>query len=180
MGLDTRADADAMRSGRHRIAVPLLLAAILSVPTALSPSAANAAPTPWDGRYQMVTYASQKAGTSPASRQRESDFGATFTLATDCSVTRCVATVVDGPRPGNPTVPWPTRFTWNGSEWAASYDWLWDCFLGEGNQKQWARATSWAVYQPQSDGSLRGTWHTDIGEGACRGSVVMPVAAVPA
>ena len=142
--------------------------------------AAGATPQPWNGRYQMVTYASQKAGTSPAARQRESDFGATFTLATACSGTRCVATVVDGPPPGNPTVPNPARYAWNGSEWTTSYDWLWDCFLGEGNQKQWARATSWSFYAPQPDGSLRGTWHTDIAEGACRGSVVMPVAAFPA
>ena len=169
-----------MRSLLHRIALPLLLVAALSVAAAVSPAVSQAAPQPWNGRYQMLTYASQKAGTSPAARQKEGDFGAAFTLATTCSVNRCVATVVDGPRPGNPTVPWPTRYTWNGSEWTTSYDWLWDCFLGNGNQKQWARATSWAYYQPQPDGSLRGTWHTDIAEGACRGSVVMPVAAIPA
>ena len=34
--------------------------------------------------------------------------------------------------------------------------------------------------QPQPDGSLRGTWHTDISEGPCRGTVLMPVAAFPA
>jgi len=151
---------------------------------ALAAPAASAAPQPWSGRYQMTVYASQKAGTSPAARQREGDFGAVFTLSTACSVTQCVATVVDGPAPGNPTVPQPTRYLWNGSEWTTSYDWLWDCLtgdgLGAGGQKQWARATSWTFYAPQADGSLRGTWHTDIAEGPCRGSVVMPVAAFPA
>ena len=146
----------------------------------VSPATASAAPSPWSGRYQLITYASQKAGTSPAARQRENDFGAEFTLSTACSGSRCVATVIAGPPPGNPTVPQPTRYTWNGSEWATSYDWLWDCYLGEGYQKQWARATSWTYYAPRSDGSLRGTWHTDIAEGPCRGSVVMPVAAFPA
>ena len=164
---------------RHRCAALGLAAALLAA-TLLSPATAAAAPQPWNGRYQMITYASQKAGTSPASRQQEADFGAVFTLATQCSGNRCVATVIDGPRPGNPTIPQPTRYAWSGSEWTSSYDWLWDCFLGEGNQKQWARATSWAFYQPQPDGSLKGTWHTDIAEGACRGSVVMPVAAFPA
>lgn len=144
------------------------------------PPAAHAAPKPWNGTYQMVTYASQKAGTSAASRQRENDFGAKFTLATQCSVRECVATVVDGPRPGNPTVPWPTRFAWNGSEWATSYGWMWDCLVAADGQKTWARAASWTYYQPQPDGSLKGTWHTDIAEGPCRGSVVMPVAAVKA
>lgn len=140
----------------------------------------SAAPKPLNGRYQMVTYASQKAGTSAAARQREGDFGAVFTLSTACSGSRCVATVVDGPAPGNPSIPQPTRYSWNGSDWTTSYDWLWDCFLGDGQPKQWARASSWTNYTPQADGTLRGTWHTDIAEGACRGSVVMPVAAAPA
>jgi len=144
------------------------------------PPSAQAAATPWDGSYQMLTYASKKAGTSAASRQRENDFGATFTLATRCTVRDCVATIVSGPRPGNPTVPWPARFTWNGSEWTTSYTWMWDCLVGAGGQKSWARATSWTYYQPQPDGSLTGAWHTDIAEGPCRGTVVMPVAAVKA
>lgn len=173
-----------MSSGRRRI-MPLLGAAAVLASGAVQPPAAHAAPKPhatpkpWDGRFQMLTYASQKAGTSPASHQTENDFGAVFTLSTSCTVTTCVATVVDGPRPGNQTIPWPTRFTWNGSEWTTSYDWLWDCLLG-GGQKQWARASSWTFYKPQPDGSLKGAWHTDITEGACRGSVVMPVAARPA
>ncbi len=168
-----------MSLGRHRVALSVLIAAVMTAGSVLFAPTAGAAPQPWNGQYQMITYASQKAGTSPAAKQRETDFSATFTLATACAVTRCVATVVDGPRPGNPTVPWPTRYAWNGSEWTTNYDWLWDCFLGNGNQKQWARATSWAYFQPQPNGSLKGTWHTDIAEGACRGSVVMPVAAVP-
>lgn len=165
-----------MRSGRRRI-TPLLAAAATLASLLVSPPA-HAAPTPWSGRYQMLTYASEKAGTSPASRQTENDFGATFTVSTSCTVTTCVATL-DGPRPGNQTVPWPPRFTWNGSEWTTSYEWLWDCLIG-GGQKQWAHATSWTFYRPQSDGSLKGSWHTDIAEGACRGTVVMPVAAMPA
>lgn len=168
-----------MRSGRHKSGVTLLAVAMLCAAEAAAPVPAHAAPQPWNGRYQMVTYASQKAGTSAATHQRESDFGATFTLATECSVTKCVATVIDGPKPTNPTIPQPTRYVWNGSEWASTYDWLWDCFLGDG-QKTWSPATSWAFYAPQPDGSLRGTWHTDISDGPCRGSVVMPVAAAPA
>lgn len=172
------------------LGVAPMAAAVTAIPTAtavmaitiLFPPPAHAAPQqpqPLNGRYQMVTYASQKAGTSPAARQREGDFGAVFTLATTCSGSRCVATVVDGPAPGNPSIPLPIRYTWNGSDWTTSYDWLWDCFLGDGQSKQWARASSWTNYTPQADGTLRGTWHTDIAEGACRGSVVMPVAAAP-
>ncbi|MCB0938264.1 MAG: hypothetical protein KDB55_19965 [Mycobacterium sp.] len=158
----------------------LLGAAALLASAAIAPPQAHAAPKPWNGPYQMLTYASQKAGTSPASRQTENDFSAVFTLSTSCSVTTCVATVVDGPRPGNQTIPWPARFSWNGSEWVTSYEWLWDCLVGGAGEKQWARAASWTFYKPQPDGSLKGAWHTDISEGACRGSVVMPVAALPA
>jgi hypothetical protein len=175
-----RADPSGVtRFARLRRGVLLLISAGLAA-TVLTPATAAAAPQPWNGRYQLITYASQKAGTSPASRQAEGDFGAVFTLVSQCVGIRCVATVTDGPRPGNPTIPQPTRYAWNGSEWISSYEWLWDCLGGGGNQKQWARATSWTYYQPQPDGSLRGTWHTDIAEGACRGTVVMPVAAFPA
>ncbi len=169
-----------MRSAHRSLVVTLMAVATICAAGVISPATAHAAPQPWSGRYQMVTYASQKAGTSPANHQKENDFGATFTLSTACSTTACVATVVDGPAPSNPTIPQPTRYTWNGSEWATTYDWLWDCFLGDGYQKQWSPATSWAFYAPQPDGSLRGTWHTDISQGPCRGSVVMPVAAFPA
>ena len=179
-GGDPGADpSNVTRFARLRRGLPILVSASLAA-AVFTPATAAAAPQPWNGRYQLITYASQKAGTSPASRQTEGDFGAVFTLVSQCAGNRCVATVIDGPRPGNPTIPQPTRYTWNGSEWTSSYEWLWDCLLGDGNQKQWARATSWTYYQPQPNGSLRGTWHTDIAEGACRGTVVMPVAALPA
>lgn len=175
--------AAAVIMAKTAAAVVMVTATTAAMVTVLPLPKAEAAPPPpqkvLNGRYQMVTYASQKAGTSPAARQREGDFGAVFTLSTTCSGTRCVATVVDGPAPGNPSIPLPIRYVWNGSDWTNSYDWLWDCFLGEGRSKQWARASSWTNYTPQADGTLRGTWHTDIAEGACRGSVVMPVAAAP-
>ncbi|GAY16179.1 hypothetical protein MSZK_29050 [Mycobacterium sp. shizuoka-1] len=169
-----------MGSGRRSLGATLMATATICAAGLVSPASAHGAPPAWTGRYQMITYASQKAGTSPATRQRENDFGATFTVSTACTGGACVATVVDGPAPSNPTIPQPTRYTWNGSEWATTYDWVWDCFLGDGYQKQWSPATSWAFYEPQPDGSLRGTWHTDIAQGPCRGSVVMPVAAFPA
>ena len=109
---------------RVGLTTPVALAAAVAV-AALWPAgpagAAPAAPTPLNGRYQMVTYASQKAGTSAAARQREGDFGAVFTLSTACSGSRCLATVVDGPPPGNPSIPQPIRYTWNGSDWTSTY-----------------------------------------------------------
>jgi hypothetical protein len=142
--------------------------------------AAQAAPKAWAGRYVMVTYASQKGGTSMAVRQRESDFSAAFEITTNCSAGTCVATVT-GPASSNPTVPNPQRFTWDGQQWKSVYEWVWQCSLGDDSaQSQWSPAQSWTFYTPQPDGSLQGMWHTDIASGACRGSVVMPIAAVPA
>ena len=168
--------AGSMRAAIGAVTTSCLVAAVAMTPA----QPASAAPLAWNGRYQMTTYASQKVGTSLAARQPEADFGAVFTLSTACSLTRCVATVVDGPAPGNPSIPQPTRFAWNGTDWTTTYDWLWDCLTTPGAPKQWARATSFTSYTPQPDGSLRGTWHTDISEGTCRGSVVMPVVATPA
>ena len=57
---------------------------------------AQAAPKPWNGRYQMLTYALTEGGHQsgePAERER---LGAAFTLSTSCTVTTCTATVVGG------------------------------------------------------------------------------------
>jgi hypothetical protein len=146
---------------------------------AVNPGVAHAAQPVWNGQYTFFTYASQKSGTSPASRQYESDFNANFTLATSCISGMCVATVTQGPAPSNPTIPQPMRYTWNGTQWVATYDWVWNCYQGDGPHKLWSPATSWAFYEPQPDGSLKGTWYTDIDSGPCRGSVMMPVTATP-
>lgn len=154
------------------LAVATVLAMLVTVP-------AQAAPQLWNGRYSMVTYASQKGGTSAANRQSEADFSAVFTLSTGCGSGMCVATA-HGPGSSNPTVPSPQRFSWDGQQWTAVYDWVWQCSVGTADQSQWSPARSFTSYIPQSDGSLRGMWHTDITSGYCRGSVVMPVAAFPA
>ena len=161
---------------RPRTAVcgAVLAAALLGA----SVSPAQAGGQPRTGRYSMVTFASQKGGTSLAARQYEGDFSAVFTLTTRCAAS-CIATAT-GPASSNPTVPNPLRFAWDGQQWKSTYDWVWQCSLGDATQPQWSPARSFTFYTPQGDGSLRGMWHTDIDSGACRGSVVMPVAAVPA
>lgn len=151
-----------------------MLAAVAAVPLSAPAQAAQ----PWNGRYEMVAYSTQRAGTSPASGLYEADTTAPFTINTDCSAQVCVAIAV-GPRPANPTVPNPLRYVWTGSNWTASYDWVYSCPLGDGYHPSRSAATSWVFYDPQPDGSLKGSWHTDIAEGPCRGSIVTPVAALP-
>ena len=163
-----------------RTCAALIVAASVTSTAVIAASTASATDQQWSGRYTIVSYASQKGGTSVAARQPESDFSAEFVFVTDCSSGKCVAAALDGPEPTNPSVPRPQQFTWTGTHWVYVYDWNWDCFQGDGIPMEWSPARSWTIYAPQPDGSLRGTWHTDIASGVCRGSVVWPVAAYPA
>ena len=141
---------------------------------------AHAATPSWNGKYSLVRYAVEKSGTSVAAGQAEPTFSADYVFSTACSTASCVATANDGPTPKNPTISVPSHYTWDGSKWVERFDFQWDCYMGEGVPKAWAPAKSWAFYIPRPDGTLRGTWHTDISSGPCRGSVQMPVAAIPA
>jgi hypothetical protein len=160
------------RIGRSAAAVTALGAvAVVNAPPAL-------AAQPWNGRYEMIAYTTERGGTSPASRLYEADINGAFTLSTTCSTATCVA-VATGPKPSNPTVPNPLRYVWTGSNWTASYDWTYNCPLSDGYHKSRSPASSWVFYDPQPDGSLKGTWHTDVADGPCRGSIITPVAAFP-
>lgn len=142
-------------------------------------SSVGAAQPSWSGPYSVKRFAATKTGTSLAARQWEPDFADTYTFETTCSDGTCVATVIDGPKPANPTLPQPARYTWDGTSWVHPYDWQWDCWQGEGVPKVWAPAHSVAYYTPQPDGTLVGSWRTDIASGPCEGSVSMKVAAYP-
>ena len=168
-----------MATTRRRTTSAAAIAALLMGLGAVSAGPAQAAPGPWSGRYAMVTYASQKGGTSPAARLSEPDVSAVYTVTTGCSANRCVATAI-GPAPANPTIPNPLSYSWDGQQWKIGYDWVWQCPIGGAGQSQWSPAQSFTYYTPQPDGSLRGLWSTDIASGACRGNVVIPVAAFPA
>jgi opacity protein-like surface antigen len=159
--------------------LPTLLGTACAVAACVSAPTASAADPQWNGRYQIITYASNKMGTSVAAAQAEPDFGAQYTLATDCTSGLCVATVVAGPAPSNPSIPQPIRYTWDGSRWQYAYNWQWECFRGDGLPREYAPARSRVFYAPDIDGSLFGTWHTEILSGPCRGTVVMPVGAKP-
>lgn len=142
--------------------------------------AAGADTAQWNGRYSLLRYAAAKTGTSLAARQPEPDFSDIYLFSTNCASGRCIATVLDGPKPKNPTLPLPPQYTWDGQRWVHIYDWQWDCYMGEGIPKVWAPARSFAYYAPQGDGTLRGNWTTEIYGGPCGGTVTMVVAAFPA
>ncbi|MCV7195950.1 hypothetical protein [Mycobacterium angelicum] len=139
----------------------------------------QAASPAWTGKYSLVRYAVDKSGSSVAASQAEPTFSADYVFVTACTSGQCVATATNGPTPKNPTLPVPSHYAWDGTKWVEHFDFQWDCYMGEGVSKVWAPARSWAFYTPQPDGSLRGTWHTDISGGPCGGSAEMPVAAFP-
>ncbi len=165
------------RVKRMRAAVA---AVAISGALAVSLPAPASADTGWNGRYALIRSAASKTGTSLAARQWEPDFSDVYTFATSCAGGTCTAAVVDGPPVKNPTLPVPAKYSWDGTSWVHVYDWQWDCYQGEGRAKVYAPAHSVAVYTPRADGTLTGTWRTDISGGPCDGSVIMNVAAVPA
>ena len=96
----------------------LFVAGLISANVSAAPLA-GAAGQIWNGKFSLLRYAGEKTGTSLAARQPEPDFSNIYTFLTDCTRGTCVATVVDGPRPANPTLPLPPRYTWNGSHLGA-------------------------------------------------------------
>jgi hypothetical protein len=162
---------------RPRFRVVAVLAAVAASVVGAPDMGANAMSPSWNGKYSLVRYAVSKSGTSVAAKQAEPTFSADYVFSTACSTGQCVATATNGPTPKNPTLPQPSHYNWDGAKWVERFDFQWDCYMGEGVPKVWAPARSWAYYAPQPDGSLRGTWHTDIISGPCQGSVEMPVAA---
>lgn len=149
----------------------------LAASLALSP-AATAEPAPnWDGWYEITFHTDQKTGTSSAASQSEEPYTAWYRFATDCSGGDCVASVVDGPTPKE-NASQATKFDWTGSQWSRTNSWRWDCLLPD-RTITFDPASSVTNYDPQPDGSLTGTFSTNIGDGACAGTVYIPLTAVP-
>ena len=100
----------------------------------------------------------------------------TYGFSSSCTSGKCIATIISGPPPRNPTVPQPVQFTWDGSSWTQVSDSQWDCMMPDGTI-QWDPARGEVRYTPRSDGSLWGTMHTEIVSGACQGTVDMHMTA---
>ena len=82
-------------SGRQPRAISVAVLAVLLVSLGVvTAGPAPAAPGAWTGRYTMVTYASQKGGTSRAARLPETDISAVFTMTTSCTGSRSDAATI--------------------------------------------------------------------------------------
>jgi hypothetical protein len=100
----------------------------------------------------------------------------TYGLRSSCTNGKCVATIVSGPPPTNPTVPQPVQFAWDGKSWSQANDFQWDCMMPD-TTIQWNPARAEVHYTPQPDGTLAGVMHTDILSGACQGTIDMNMTA---
>lgn len=157
---------------------PLFTAALLAAgSTALAPPAATAPAANWNGMYKITFHTDQKSGTSMAATQQETPYTAAYVFKTDCSSGTCIASVVDGPSPKD-NVPEAVSFEWTGSKWSRSANWRWDCLLPD-RTITFDPASSTTTYAPQPDGTLTGTFQTTIDGGACQGTVIIPLTAVP-
>jgi hypothetical protein len=153
-------------------------AASLGIALSLPPTAPAAAPS-WNGEYAITFIVGPKSGTSQAAGQPEDQYTDTYGFSSSCTNGKCIAKIISGPAPRNPTVPQPVQFTWDGSSWIQLSDFQWDCVMPDGTV-EWNPARANVRYTPQPDGSLSGTMHTEILSGACQGTVEMNMTAVRA
>ncbi len=135
----------------------------------LSPTASSDPPS-WNGEYAITFIVGPKSGTSMAVGDPEVQYTDTYTFRSSCASGKCIATIISGPPPRNPTVPQPVQFTWDGSSWTQVNDFQWDCMMPD-TSIQWNPARGTTRYTPQPDGSLSGTMHTEILSGACQGTL---------
>lgn len=160
-----------MGIGRYS-AASLVAAAVVCAP------AVQADPAPsWNGWYRITFHTDQKQGTSVAAAQSEEAYAVWYRITTDCSSGTCVASMVDGPATKD-NVSTSTAFNWTGSQWSRTNNWRWDCLLPD-RTITYDPASSTTTYSPQADGSLTGTFATNIGSGVCQGTVYIPLTAVP-
>ena len=158
---------------RQRYLIPLLAAAAIALSL---PPTASADPPSWNGEYAITFIVGPKSGTSMAVGQPEGQYTDTYGFRSSCTSGKCIATIISGPPPRNPTVPQPVQFTWDGSSWTQVSDFQWDCMMPDGTIK-WNPARADVRYTPQLDGSLSGSMHTEILNGACQGTVEMHMTA---
>src|SRR6516225_9994424 len=96
------------------------LVALGAAPFAIGPSlppTASADTASWNGEYAITFMVGPKSGTSMAVGDPEVQHTDTYGFRSSCTSGKCIATIISGPPPSNPTVPQPVQFTWDGSSW---------------------------------------------------------------
>ncbi|BBX48722.1 hypothetical protein GCM10009641_02320 [Mycobacterium cookii] len=153
----------------------LLCAAPLTITLPLAQTASADTPS-WNGEYAITFMVGPKSGTSMAASEPETQHTENYGFRSSCTGGNCVATIVSGPPPSNPTVPQPVQFTWDGSSWTQVSEFQWDCMMPD-TTIQWSPARSTVHYTPRANGTLDGVMHTDISSGPCQGWIEMDMTA---
>ena len=159
---------DRVRSLVSLCAAPLAIA--LSLPPAAS------ATLVLERRLRDHVHGWSKGRDSMAAGDPEGQHTETYGFRSSCTSGKCIATIISGPPPSNPTVPQPVQFTWDGSSWTQVSDFQWDCMMPD-TTIQWSPARSNVRYTPQANGTLAGVMHTDILSGPCQGWIEMDMTA---
>ncbi len=155
-----------------------LCAASLAIALSL-PQTASADTPSWNGEYAITFMVGPKMYWDQHGRRRPrgAAHGIPTGFRSSCNEPwKCVATIISGPPPRNPTVPQPVQFTWDGSSWTQVSDFQWDCMMPD-TTIQWSPARSNVRYTPQANGTLAGVMHTDILSGPCQGWIEMDMTA---
>src|ERR1700679_1505280 len=79
-----------------------LCAASLAIALSLPPTA-SADPPSWNGEYAITFIVGPKDGTSVAASQAEVQYTDTYGFRSSCTSGKCIATIISGPPPRNPT-----------------------------------------------------------------------------
>jgi hypothetical protein len=165
-------------SGHRRTAMLVAAAAALSGSVCLAPAASASQAASWNGQYLLTISSDAKTGTSMAARGPEFAQRGSYSFSSNCTTGVCIARVDNAPAPRNQYMPRGGQYTWNGSQWVQQTTWNMGCQLPNGAMES-DPARSITAYTPSARGVLNGRFHTDILNGACRGSMDMPVTAVP-
>ena len=128
-----------------------LCAASLAIALSLPPTA-SADPPSWNGEYAITFIVGPKSGTSMAAGDPEVQYTDTYGFRSSCTSGKCIATIISGPPPRNPTVPQPVQFTWDGSSWTQVSDFQWDCMMPDEPRSNGIRPEPTCATRPNSTG----------------------------
>ena len=146
-----------------------LIVAVAAAGAGVAPFVASADPAPsWDGWYKVTFQTDRKSGTSMAAGQSETP--TPRGISSPPTALREPALPRWSTAHPKDNAAQATKFEWTGSQWSRTNNWRWDCGLGDGTLT-FDPASSVTTYSPQPDGSLTGTFATNIGSGACQGTV---------
>jgi len=132
-----------------------LCAAPLAIALSL-PQTASADTPSWNGEYAITFMVGPKDGTSMAAGDPEGQHTETYGFRSSCTSGKCVATIVSGPAPSNPTVV-RNRFSST-----------WDGFVLDASQRVPVGLHDARHHHPMGSGPIQCSLHAPSQRNTCR------------